>query len=74
MQVITVATEKGRKRTMAKEIRVLCDHCGKDVYGKEYYTFSPSRVRAGDKLKLPTLWLCRECTIKTNIFISEVKE
>ena len=59
---------------MAKEIRVLCDKCGKDVYGKEYYTFSTSRVLQGKRIKLPTIWLCRECTIKAGILIYGEKE
>lgn len=60
---------KGRKKTMAKEIRVICDKCSKDVYGKEYYTFSTSRIMQGKKMKLPTIWLCRDCTIKAGILV-----
>ena len=55
---------------MGREVRILCDKCGADVYGKEYYTLPISRVNHGKISKLPTIWLCKDCMLKTNIFIA----
>ena len=59
---------------MGKEVRVFCDKCGKDVYGKEYYTLPITRVKNGKQTKMPTIWLCRECMIRANIIMAELRE
>ena len=57
---------------MAKELKVYCDKCGKEVQGQEYYTLPISRVKNGKMQRIhPTIWLCRDCFIKTGIFAPE---
>lgn len=46
---------------MGKQIVVVCDSCGKDVYGKDYITLCPQCLRFG------TIWLCNECFRKTKL-------
>ena len=57
---------------MAREVKIVCDKCGKDVYGKEYYTMPISRYKNGKQIRFPTVWLCRECFIKANITIYDI--
>ena len=60
---------------MGRYVRVTCDICSKDVYGKEYYTLPITRVRNGKQTKMPTIWVCRECMLKTHIlFASPLQE
>lgn len=59
---------------MAKEIRVFCDKCGKDVYGQEYYTLPITRHKQGKSTKFPTVWLCKECFLKTSIIIANINK
>ena len=58
---------------MGKEVRVFCDKCGKDVYGKEYYTLQITRVINGKQQKMPTIWLCRDCMVKANIIVANLQ-
>ena len=59
---------------MGREVRILCDRCGKDIYGKEYYTLPITRFKNGRPTKFPTVWFCRECFAKLNITINDVEK
>ena len=59
---------------MGREVRILCDRCGKDVYGKEYYTLPITKVKNGKQTRFPTIWLCRECFAKSNIIINDIEK
>lgn len=58
---------------MGREIRILCDKCGKDVYGGEYYTLPITRIKNGKQQKMPTIWLCRDCMVKANIIVANLQ-
>lgn len=59
---------------MGKVVKIICDKCGKDIYGSEYYTLPITRVVAGKQTKLPTIWLCRDCMIKANIIMANLEQ
>lgn len=52
---------------MGKEMRITCDSCGKDVYGKTYVTLKPRRVDHGKQRLHNTIWLFPECFKKTKL-------
>lgn len=52
---------------MGKQIVVICDSCGKDVYGKDYVTLAPRKFNKGKCLRFGTIWLCNDCFRKTKL-------
>ena len=52
---------------MGKEIKVLCDCCGTDVYGQRYYTLCIRKIIHGKQTINPTLYLCPKCFRETKL-------
>lgn len=52
---------------MGKETRITCDSCGKDVFGGEYFTIKPRRVKGGKQHLFCTIWLCKDCFNRTKL-------
>lgn len=52
---------------MGRQMKIYCDNCSKDIYGKDYYTLVINRVINGKQHRIPTLWLCRECFLKAKL-------
>ena len=52
---------------MGREIKITCDSCGKDIYGSEYVTLVPTRVRGGKQYRHCTIWLCKDCFKETKL-------
>lgn len=46
---------------MGKTIKVNCDRCGADVYGKDYYTLRIRSVRSGKQNMFPAFYVCPKC-------------
>ena len=55
---------------MGKYTRVTCDVCCKDIIGSEYYTMAIRKVINGKQLRMPTVWVCRDCMLKTHILFA----
>ncbi len=52
---------------MGKEMRVTCDSCAVDVYGKKYYTLCIRNVNKGKQGMNPTIYLCPKCFRETKL-------
>lgn len=60
---------------MGRYTRITCDVCGKDIYGQDYYTVTLRKISHGNQVKIPTMWVCRECMFKTQLlFAQPIKE
>lgn len=61
---------------MGKEIVVICDSCGANVYGKTYVTLNVRKVSYGKKTKHPAIYLCPVCFNKTKLalLLCDVKD
>ena len=55
---------------MGRYIKITCDVCGKDIYGQEYYTIAPRRIMNGKQTKIPTIWVCHGCMLKTHLMFA----
>lgn len=54
---------------MGKEIKIVCDACGADVYGKKYVTLVPTCVNHGKQTRFATIWLCKKCFDQTKLSV-----
>lgn len=54
---------------MGRYTVITCDVCGEDIYGQEYFTASLRKIRNGVQVKVPTMWLCRDCMLKTQLLM-----
>ena len=54
---------------MGRYTRITCDICGKDIYGQDYFTATLRKISNGTQVKVPTMWLCRECMLKTQLLM-----
>ena len=52
---------------MGKEIKVICDSCGTDVFGQKYFTLCIRKILHGKQTKNPTIYLCPNCFRKTKL-------
>ena len=52
---------------MGKEIKILCDACGNDVYRRTYHTLNVRKVADGKQSLNPLVYLCPECLKKTKL-------
>ena len=52
---------------MGKEIKIVCDACGADVYGKRYFTLNIRKVISGKQTRHPAIWLCPKCFKETKL-------
>lgn len=52
---------------MGKEIRVTCDACGTDIYGKKYFTLNIRKVIHGKQTLNPAIYLCPNCFRETKL-------
>lgn len=52
---------------MGKEIKVTCDSCGVDIYGKRYFTLNIRKVIHGKQSMNPSIYLCPSCFRETKL-------
>lgn len=52
---------------MGKELKVTCDSCGKDMYGRIYYTLNIRKVTYGKQKMNPAIYLCPNCFRATKL-------
>ena len=52
---------------MGKEIKVVCDCCGVDIYGKKYFTLAIRKVIHGKQSMNPCIYLCPNCFRETKL-------
>ncbi len=52
---------------MGKEIKVTCDGCGTDVFGKRYFTLNIRKVQHGKQQLHPAVYLCPKCFRETKL-------
>ncbi len=52
---------------MGKEIKVICDSCGVDMYQQKYFTLNIRKVIHGKQTKNPAIYLCPNCFRKTKL-------
>ena len=54
---------------MGKEIKVVCDGCGVDIYKQIYYTANIRKVMHGKQTLNPAIYLCPKCFRDTKLAI-----
>jgi hypothetical protein len=52
---------------MGREIKVTCDGCGTDVFGKKYFTLNVRKVVHGKQTINPAIYLCPRCFRETKL-------
>lgn len=52
---------------MGREIKVTCDSCGEDIYGKKYFTLNIRKVIYGKQTRNPAIYLCPKCFRETKL-------
>lgn len=52
---------------MGKEIKIICDGCGIDVWGKRYFTLNIRKVASGKQQMHPAIYLCPKCFRETKL-------
>lgn len=55
---------------MGRYTRITCDVCGKDIFGQDYYTVAVRKISKGNQVKVPTMWVCREDMLKTQLLLA----